>query len=43
MQYTFGYARVSANDQKLATQVNDLTHAGCTRIFTGEGIGHAQP
>lgn len=33
MQHTFGYARVSATDQNLATQVEDLTHAGCTRIF----------
>jgi DNA invertase Pin-like site-specific DNA recombinase len=33
MQHTFGYARVSAIDQKLATQVEDLTQAGCTRIF----------
>ena len=32
MQHTFGYARVSA-DQNLATQVDDLTQAGCTRIF----------
>ncbi|MFD2722125.1 recombinase family protein [Hymenobacter monticola] len=33
MQQTFGYARVSATDQNLATQVEDLTQAGCTRIF----------
>jgi len=33
MQHTFGYARVSATDQNLATQVEDLTQAGCTRIF----------
>jgi len=33
MQHTFGYARVSATDQNLATQVEDLTLAGCTRIF----------
>lgn len=32
-QHTFGYTRVSATDQNLATQVEDLTHAGCTRIF----------
>ena len=32
MQHTFGYARVSA-DQNLATQVDDLTQAGCTHIF----------
>ena len=33
MQHTFGYARVSAADQNLVTQVDDLTQAGCTRIF----------
>lgn len=33
MQHIFGYARVSATDQNLATQVDDLTRAGCTRIF----------
>jgi DNA invertase Pin-like site-specific DNA recombinase len=33
MQHTFGYARVSATDQNLATQLDDLTHAGCSRIF----------
>jgi DNA invertase Pin-like site-specific DNA recombinase len=33
MQHTFGYARVSASDQNLDTQVEDLTRAGCTRIF----------
>ena len=33
MQHTFGYARVTATDQNLATQVEDLILAGCTRIF----------
>ncbi len=33
MQHTFGYARVSATDQNLATQVEDLAQAGCSRIF----------
>jgi len=33
MQHTFGYARVSATDQNLDTQLDDLTRAGCTRIF----------
>ena len=33
MQHTFGYARVSAIDQNLATQVEDLTQTGCTHIF----------
>jgi len=33
MQHTFGYARVSASDQNLDTQLDDLTRAGCTCIF----------
>ena len=33
MTHTFGYVRVSATDQNLASQVADLTHAGCTRVF----------
>lgn len=33
MQHLFGYARVSATDQNLVTQVEDFTQAGCTRIF----------
>jgi DNA invertase Pin-like site-specific DNA recombinase len=33
MQHIFGYARVSATDQNLDTQLDDLTRAGCTRIF----------
>ena len=33
MQYIFGYARVSTTDQNLATQVEDLIQADCTRIF----------
>jgi DNA invertase Pin-like site-specific DNA recombinase len=33
MQHIFGYARVSAADQNLDTQLEDLTRAGCTRIF----------
>jgi DNA invertase Pin-like site-specific DNA recombinase len=33
MQHTFGYARVSATDQNLDTQLDDLTRAGCMRIF----------
>lgn len=34
MQHIFGYARVSATDQNLATQVEDLTKAGCTRTHS---------
>jgi DNA invertase Pin-like site-specific DNA recombinase len=33
MQHAFGYARVSAPDQNLDTQLEDLTRAGCSRIF----------
>lgn len=33
MQHIFGYARVSATDQNLATQLEDLTRTGCTHIF----------
>jgi DNA invertase Pin-like site-specific DNA recombinase len=33
MQHTYGYARVSAADQNLDTQLEDLTRAGCSRIF----------
>ena len=33
MQHIFGYARVSATDQNLDTQLDDLTRAGCSRIF----------
>jgi len=33
MPHTFGYARVSASNQNLDTQLDDLTGAGCTRIF----------
>ena len=33
MKYTYGYARVSAADQNLNTQLEDLTRAGCSRIF----------
>lgn len=39
MQHIFGYARVSSTDQNLATQVEDLTTAGCTRIFKEKVTG----
>jgi DNA invertase Pin-like site-specific DNA recombinase len=42
MQHLFGYARVSATDQNLATQLDELTRAGCSRIFqekvSGQGL-----
>jgi DNA invertase Pin-like site-specific DNA recombinase len=33
MQHTFGYARVSATNQNLNTQLDDVTRAGCSRIL----------
>jgi DNA invertase Pin-like site-specific DNA recombinase len=33
MQHTCGYARVSAADQHLDTQLEGLTRAGCRRLF----------
>ncbi|WP_288423974.1 recombinase family protein [uncultured Spirosoma sp.] len=39
MQHIFGYARVSAVDQNLDTQLDDLTRAGCTRIFQEKVTG----
>ena len=33
MRHTFDYAHVSATNQTLDTQLDDLTRAGCTRIF----------
>jgi DNA invertase Pin-like site-specific DNA recombinase len=33
MQHIFGYARVSASDQNLDTQLEELARAGCTRVF----------
>jgi len=35
MQHAFSYACVSATDQNLAMQVEDLTHTGYTRSFQG--------
>ena len=34
-----GYARVSTTDQTLALQRDELTKAGCTRIFTDTASG----
>ena len=39
MQHIFGYARVSAVDQNLDTQLDDLTRAGCVRIFQEKVTG----
>jgi DNA invertase Pin-like site-specific DNA recombinase len=36
---TVGYARVSTSDQSLDRQVDDLTVAGCERIFSETGSG----
>jgi len=33
LQHTFGYACVSATDQNLDTQLEDLPRVGCSRIF----------
>jgi DNA invertase Pin-like site-specific DNA recombinase len=33
-----GYARVSTHDQQPRSQIEVLEHAGCTKIFTDEGI-----
>ncbi len=33
-----GYARVSTGDQDVARQVTELTSAGCSRVFTDEGV-----
>ena len=34
-----GYARVSTQDQNLSTQIEQLTQAGCTKIFHGKQSG----
>ncbi|WP_242140474.1 recombinase family protein [Sphingomonas sp. TREG-RG-20F-R18-01] len=36
-----GYARVSTHDQQPRSQIEALEHAGCTKIFTDEGISGA--
>ena len=37
-----GYARVSRDDQNLDRQLDALREAGCTRIFTDEGVSGAR-
>ena len=39
MQHIFGYARVSATDQNLNTQLEDLTRVGCSRTFQEKVLG----
>lgn len=43
--FIVGYARVSTEEQILDLQVNALTEAGCTRIFTEKvsGVGKKRP
>ena len=43
MQHIFGYARVSATDQNLDTQLDDLTRTGCSRIFQVKVSGTRTP
>ena len=37
-----GYARVSRDDQNISRQLDALRGAGCTRIFTDEGVSGAR-
>ena len=39
---TFGYARISTTQQDEALQLDALTQAGCTRIYTDTASGAAQ-
>ena len=41
MNYTYGYARVSAEDQNLATQLDALNKAGCDKIVQEKITGMA--
>ena len=42
MNYDYGYARVSADDQNLATQLDLLDKAGCDKIFQEKITGVAR-
>lgn len=39
MNYTYGYARVSADDQNLATQLDTLERDGCDKIYQEKVTG----
>jgi DNA invertase Pin-like site-specific DNA recombinase len=43
MNYNYGYARVSADDQNLATQLDTLARAGCDKIFQEKASGSGRP
>jgi len=38
----YGYARVSTRDQDLALQLNELTAAGCAKVFKEKASGRPQ-
>jgi DNA invertase Pin-like site-specific DNA recombinase len=43
MNYNYGYARVSADDQNLATQLDTLERAGCDKIYQEKVSGSGRP